>query len=671
MCSRNTRFLAESDYFYILKGGKIVEEGDRSKIGEKFEGITTVVDKVNVIQSLNQSSHSLINNVRGPLPPAAAEEPAKRPFPPTSELYGSLSDAASFLIVTLILYMALLCGFTKIIMFRTFTVILYQMGDSTDTQLIQQYALIFATAFLTFPIYEYLTQNLFSKNISSMFHSKLIYRMLHTTSNNVLGYSTLSLQTSKMISNLDDFETYFPQTAVTMLYQLSFLVAITVLLIVLTNFTSVALLLSIGLIAFNLRHWIKLRYTFREMETFIYMKWFGLNLDIFKGTSIIRANNYSLFFQMKLFFLEERRNMISLYLAGSKYRESLKCNLLFVLTALAPLLAVAFFKITPKTHIPCISMGYLFIFYAPMLAEKFVEALVTMNDHVATLSETLHQTRIGYRQSDKVKPREVVVGLSTRGCEESVLAFQDVLIGVDAGTPEECVSSSCNFIEQFSLNIKLNQKVAIVYDKITRVSIISKIVLKMFDIYTGKVTMFNHDIRDINPQALRKNIFYLDFETGLMKGTLGENIHPNKSKYIDSKSTVEIIGLLENFGFFSKEFFEQKLDMRVDPDLMTSHDKIIIGLVRCLVERKPVVILDNIDSRFNIEVYSKFKRIIETTLQGTTVLMICSVPKVAHLMDTCLVFKGHRLVEQGAPSELEKDQGSVYSQLLREDMLDI
>ena len=51
LLSRTTRFVTDCDYFYMLKEGKVVDEGEKNKIGEKFKEVQQS-DKVRQAQNL-------------------------------------------------------------------------------------------------------------------------------------------------------------------------------------------------------------------------------------------------------------------------------------------------------------------------------------------------------------------------------------------------------------------------------------------------------------------------------------------------------------------------------------------------------------------------------------------------------------------------------------------
>ena len=57
-CSRTSRFAGEFDYFYEMKDGKIIDEGEKDKIPEKFKGVAK--EKLKGTENLGLGNKSMI-----------------------------------------------------------------------------------------------------------------------------------------------------------------------------------------------------------------------------------------------------------------------------------------------------------------------------------------------------------------------------------------------------------------------------------------------------------------------------------------------------------------------------------------------------------------------------------------------------------------------------------
>lgn len=679
----------------MLKEGKIVDEGEKNKIGEKFKEIQQS-DKVRQAQNLGlgASKANLFTSVK-----AQKREPESEFIfsadLKNSEISQMLKEWKNLLAIVVIFYMANTCGYSKIFMFRYFTLILYQMGDEQDLGVLINYSIVFAIYFVCFPIFEFLLRNLMWKGISRMVHAKMIYRLLMTPPSTMLGSTSLIMKEARDATELPHVDQKLPDYITTVVFAVSYMLAIlSILYIIGTNFFVLMYIGSMALTFYLVIRNSNNRQIYTEMNQYIKSKWITLNQDVFHGLSIIRACNYTLFFRMKISYLEERKNMSRLYLIGSQYRSEL-LNYLFVMVfGIVPLLGFAYHYFTFQSHIPCLSLYFVFTYYLPILyndafsafiggVDSFTQATRALSlskdrfDATRTTEEQVIQKPIDQRVSD-------VYQAADKGEVLKVLEFHKVTVApadlnVSSNTAGSAVTNNSlmqePIVKELSLSIGIKEKVAIVADKVSCVKLLSRLILRFYDNYTGRIEFLGKNIQAVRAGLTRQRIFYLDYECGLFAGTLAENLLPGGESLLSGKREMEVIAMLQNFGFSPDEFANEKLELWIDPTKLESVDKLILGLVRCQIEvmlsqpKPSLVILDNVDSRFTVETYTRMKTLIERELHNTAVLMICSIPKVALLMETCIVMKCNQVIEKGRVAELDKNPKSEYSRLIAEDIL--
>lgn len=680
-CSRTSKYAAEFDYFYEMKDGKIIDEGEGEKIHDKFKGV--VREKLKGTENLGLGNKSMIFQINQQQNRNLNEENfdltmGKR------ELKSILLSWRTILLITLILYIALACGMSKILMFRYFTLILYQLGDSKEIEQIVGYSFIYAFAFLSMPIYEFVVKNVFGKYISSRVHSKIIYRMLLTPAGSMANNQKLTLKTTRDITNLESLDDSLPEAMVTTFYQLSFIIAIVTIFYVIIEqwflISAVAMLLATVLLIKRSSR----RDTFIEMESYIHSKWLTLNLDIFQGLSVVRACHYDSFFQYRLFDLEERKVMVRIYLLGSHYRTSLLSYWFAILGCIIPCMLVAYTNFTAKSHIPCLSYYFVFLMYMPMVFQGSFESIKNGSDSRVRVSKMLKDSKEKYDLTRKCEEQAVQSLFKARETdpqeEEEPENSPNILEMIDVGllAPQSNTEGSVTtefLINPFNLKMKKGEKVAIVADKCTCVGLLSKLLLKILDNYSGHIRFCNKNITQISSEQIRSNIFYLDHDCGIFPGTLAENLFPQENINEIKRHEFTIINLLESFSFEGEHFKRDRLNMMLDLNKISSTDRLVIGIVRYYVEAillnrgLKLAIFDNSDSRFNFESYSRLKSLLDREFKELSILMICSVPKVANLMETVHVFRSHRLVESGRVIDLEKNDQSSLKDLIKSDLL--
>lgn len=680
-CSRVSKFVNEFDYYYCMQQGKITDEGEKDKMVDRFQNIST--DKSRHAENLGLGNQTMLLQTTKPGQNQIQDDCYFDLSKGIAEFNSLLYGWKILLILTIIIYIALVCGFSKIFMFRYFTLLLYQLGDSKDIEQILSYSVIFGILFTAFPLYEYIVKNILCRHISLQVHAKTVYRLLLTPARSIANTPTLTLKMSRDSTNFEALDEQFPEALTSIFYQLSFIIAIFVVLVIIGTYYLAISIVAILFVIFMAFKRGANRMSFIEMENYIHSKWLALNLDIFNGSSVVRACHYNLYFEMRLFDLEERKNMVRLYLIGQNYKTSLISFSIVCLLSVVPLLFNAYRQFTTDSHVPCIVIYYLFALYLPVIVQELIEGIRVASDTKTKVSKMLKDSKEKFDCSRKSEEQVIESLLNIKDEKESkksefeadpefILEFDNLgLLAPIVLAPGSTIGKY--LIDPFTMKIKPKEKIAIVSDKSTCVGLLSKLVLKMFDNYTGNLKFRGKLLPQLNSSSIRGSIFYLDQSCGIIAGSLGENLAPFLDGVLSKEYEIEAINMLENFGYEQDLFPSQKLDLVIDPNNITPSNRIIIGLTRCYIEfrilKPSVIIFDNIDSGFSIEIYTRLKYMIENEYRSATILMLCAVPKVACLMEKAFVFRMHALVEIGRLLDLEKNRESAYSDLVNKDLI--
>ena len=79
-------------------------------------------------------------------------------------------------------------------------------------------------------------------------------------------------------------------------------------------------------------------------------------------------------------------------------------------------------------------------------------------------------------------------------------------------------------INDFSVDVKPGQKIAIVGPTGAGKTTMVKLLMRFYDVNSGQILLDNHDVRDYNRRDLRKAFGMVLQDTWLYKGTIMENI---------------------------------------------------------------------------------------------------------------------------------------------------
>ena len=89
-----------------------------------------------------------------------------------------------------------------------------------------------------------------------------------------------------------------------------------------------------------------------------------------------------------------------------------------------------------------------------------------------------------------------------------------------------------------------------------------------------------------------------------------------------------------------------------------------IAIARVILKNAPILVLDEATSALDSEVEAAIQSQLETLMRGRTVIAIAHRLSTVSNFDRIVVLQGGRVIQDGAPAELLRDQGT-YRDLMR------
>lgn len=183
-------------------------------------------------------------------------------------------------------------------------------------------------------------------------------------------------------------------------------------------------------------------------------------------------------------------------------------------------------------------------------------------------------------------------------------------------------------INDFNLEIKSGESIAIIGRIGSGKSTIVKALLKLIP-YEGKIELGGYDISKIDGNKVRSKILYIRQNPIPFNRTLYDNIVYG----VDNVSEKEVKDLLNKYNLF--DFFDHKLDDKVGRKggKLSGGQRQMIFLLRVLLSKNPVVILDEPTSSLDEKSAKYIWKILEDILSTRTVLLITHDNKLGDLCD--------------------------------------
>ena len=216
-------------------------------------------------------------------------------------------------------------------------------------------------------------------------------------------------------------------------------------------------------------------------------------------------------------------------------------------------------------------------------------------------------------------------------------------------------------LDGFDLTIAPGEKVALVGASGAGKSTALSLLLRLYDVTSGRITMGGDDIRDLSQQALRQQIAVVRQETAMFNRSALENIRYGRPGASDDEvfeaarcaSAHEfILGLTDHNG---NAGYAARLGERGVK--LSGGQRQRIALARAILRDAPVLVLDEATSALDSEVEAEIQGALEQVMHGKTVLAIAHRLSTIAQMDRIVVMDQGRIVEQGTHAALLAQDG--------------
>ena len=216
-------------------------------------------------------------------------------------------------------------------------------------------------------------------------------------------------------------------------------------------------------------------------------------------------------------------------------------------------------------------------------------------------------------------------------------------------------------INDFSINIKPGQKVAIVGPTGAGKTTIVKLLMRFYELNGGKILIDGHDYRDFTRNELRKIFGMVLQDTWLFNGSIMENIRYGRLEASDEE-VIEAAKLAHAHHFIKTLADGYNMEINEEADNISQGQKQLLTIARAILSDPKILILDEATSSVDTRTEVLIQQAMENLMEGRTSFIIAHRLSTIKNADVILVMKDGDIVEQGTHEELLKSKG-FYSEL--------
>jgi ATP-binding cassette subfamily B multidrug efflux pump len=221
-------------------------------------------------------------------------------------------------------------------------------------------------------------------------------------------------------------------------------------------------------------------------------------------------------------------------------------------------------------------------------------------------------------------------------------------------------------IEDLSLTVQPGEKVGIVGRSGAGKSTLVNLLLRFYDIESGRILIDGQDIGAVTQDSLRAQIGMVTQDTSLLHRSVRDNIlygrpdagEDEMAEAARRAEAMDFIGTLTDPK--GRAGFEAHVGERGVK--LSGGQRQRIAIARVMLKDAPILILDEATSALDSEVEAAIQENLYRLMEGKTVIAIAHRLSTIAAMDRLIVMDKGRVIEEGTHDEL-LDSGGLYAQL--------
>jgi ATP-binding cassette subfamily B multidrug efflux pump len=243
--------------------------------------------------------------------------------------------------------------------------------------------------------------------------------------------------------------------------------------------------------------------------------------------------------------------------------------------------------------------------------------------------------------------------------KRGAVRFEDVHFGY---------GTSRGVLQGIDLSILPGERIGLVGPSGAGKSTLVNLLLRFFEVETGRILIDGQDISGVTQESLRAHIAVVTQDTSLLHRSIRDNVRYGRPRASEEEireaaahaHALQFIEDLEDWQ--GRRGFEAHVGERGVK--LSGGQRQRIALARVVLKNAPILVLDEATSALDSEVEAAIQEQLDGLMEGRTVIAIAHRLSTIARMDRLVVMDAGRIVEMGSHDDLLCRNG-VYARLWR------